>query len=316
MSRKTSDNMFLLLSKYRTEIMGLATISIFLHHLIVWNSIPGYMKYCFRFGFIGVEIFLFLSGIGLCYSIQKEPNIKKFYYKRLIRIYPSYVLVTLLSFILGHDGLWDIILRLSGLSYYTSFFTGFQQGFWYVSFILLLYFCFPVIYNIMYSNSLKFNYILLLSLLIFPYIIHFTITDYYDYCTARVFPFAIGIFLYLKRTEFQSLSRYLIISSIIIFIILNIYSLFSGTSNHKMLIQFTMLGMVAPGFSVLAAMLFQRFPNMVRRLFFLLGLISLEFYMVHLESYYFIKTPLFLFIASILLSIVIYQCSKYIKKIF
>lgn len=66
---------FSLLTKYRSAVMGLAAIWIFVFH--EWNNtfkmeIPFYIASRIKqFGYGGVDIFLFLSGIGLTYAIGK-----------------------------------------------------------------------------------------------------------------------------------------------------------------------------------------------------------------------------------------------------
>lgn len=45
------------------------------------------------FGSIGVEIFLFLSGMGLFFSMRKNENVLCFYKKRLKRLSVPYVLI-------------------------------------------------------------------------------------------------------------------------------------------------------------------------------------------------------------------------------
>lgn len=81
-------------SKYRTELMGLAIVMVVFHHLTLRTSAgllgKGYM-FLRVTGAMGVDIFLFLSGLGLFYSFRKNPDIKAFYKKRLIRIIPTYV---------------------------------------------------------------------------------------------------------------------------------------------------------------------------------------------------------------------------------
>ena len=52
---------FSVLSKYRTELLGLSAILIMLFHFHVWQLFPECSKYVLRFAFGAVDIFLFLS---------------------------------------------------------------------------------------------------------------------------------------------------------------------------------------------------------------------------------------------------------------
>lgn len=53
-----------------------------------------------RIGFYGVDIFLFLSGLGVYFSLMKRPNVLRFYKARLVRILPAYVIVACVSYCL------------------------------------------------------------------------------------------------------------------------------------------------------------------------------------------------------------------------
>ena len=60
------------ISKYRTELMGLATIFILIcHSPINGIQMPKYLEYTIVQGQIGVDLFLFLSGMGLWFSLTK-----------------------------------------------------------------------------------------------------------------------------------------------------------------------------------------------------------------------------------------------------
>ena len=52
-----------------------------------------------RCGNIGVDMFLFLSGIGLWYSWTKQPSLKHFFKRRYLRIYPAWLIMALLFYI-------------------------------------------------------------------------------------------------------------------------------------------------------------------------------------------------------------------------
>lgn len=88
--KDSSDNGFELLSKYRTVIMGFAALWILYFHsyALIFKSIPilgEIEEFIRKIGFCGVDIFFFLSGIGLTFSIKKY-SIKEFYYKRIKRM--------------------------------------------------------------------------------------------------------------------------------------------------------------------------------------------------------------------------------------
>ena len=76
-----------LLFKYRKFLMGFAALWILMTH--EWQIVTNETSFFFvtenfikRIGFCGVDIFLLLSGMGLYYSLEKNP-VSRFYYNRL-----------------------------------------------------------------------------------------------------------------------------------------------------------------------------------------------------------------------------------------
>lgn len=125
---------------YRTELMGISTWMILLLHFPLFNdtlleNIQGNL-------FLGVEIFIMLSGFGLYYSFQKNNDIKKFYFKRLYRIMPFYFFICVVYTVLKGDSMMDFILYFSTIGFY-----GGVNYDWFVPFILLFYLFYPILLN-------------------------------------------------------------------------------------------------------------------------------------------------------------------------
>ena len=59
-------------SVYRTELMGVATLMILVCHIVAYVPMPMSLYYILAFCDIGVDIFLFLSGMGIWYSIDNK----------------------------------------------------------------------------------------------------------------------------------------------------------------------------------------------------------------------------------------------------
>ena len=61
-----------LLSKYRTPLMGLSALLIIICHASTYHvEMPPVVRFLLSFGNVGVDIFLFLSGVGCCYSLNR-----------------------------------------------------------------------------------------------------------------------------------------------------------------------------------------------------------------------------------------------------
>lgn len=139
------------ISKYRKEIMGLAALWIFYFHageLLFEESRAVWLKnaewYIWKTGYCGVEIFLFLSGMGLVWAIRKE-TVKTFYCRRFWRVYPAFWLWFTVSTVIRSDSmtLADYIGRIT---FYANWAEDLLAYKWYVAAIFMFYLWFPLYY--------------------------------------------------------------------------------------------------------------------------------------------------------------------------
>lgn len=148
----------------RNELFGLSIITIIIFHYFedVGNSqITGALHaaarvYTFLIGSAGVEFFLFLSGMGLFYSMSRSPKILSFYKKRLLRVVPAYLLIgtagwIALDILIEYKGIRALVRDLSTLSFWLSG----ERLVWYISFILLMYLLFPLVFRLLDNRSEK-----------------------------------------------------------------------------------------------------------------------------------------------------------------
>ena len=70
------------ISAYRSELMGWSILWIMMLHF-TFNQIKP-LGFIAQYGFAGVDIFLFVSGFGLFYSLDKDDNLVSFYRKMLL----------------------------------------------------------------------------------------------------------------------------------------------------------------------------------------------------------------------------------------
>ena len=84
---KYSNNVNVLsrLSGYRSELMGVAMIFVYLFHSGD-IGMSQYYNVLFAHGDLGVDVFFFLSSIGLCFSLSKNSRTFDFYKRRIVRI--------------------------------------------------------------------------------------------------------------------------------------------------------------------------------------------------------------------------------------
>lgn len=142
-----------LMSRYRAPLMGMAMLCIYVTHYkkaFTVNKvfpIPWYIMNM-RFGSSGVDIFLILSGLGLCYSFSKDSNLLRFFRKRIVRLLPAYLIAQVLYFIMLmiKDGAVNYRVFFEKL-FFIRFFRNGDAAFWFIIAILICYLIFPLLYK-------------------------------------------------------------------------------------------------------------------------------------------------------------------------
>jgi peptidoglycan/LPS O-acetylase OafA/YrhL/lysophospholipase L1-like esterase len=127
------------ISTYRSELMGWAILWIMMLHFGFSAIMP--LGFIAQYGYAGVDIFMFVSGFGLFFSLDKKPSLWDFYRRRIVRIFPAYYLVGIIaSLFIFHDSLFQYLYRYSTV----GFWIGGIFNDWYVPSIMLLYLLSPV----------------------------------------------------------------------------------------------------------------------------------------------------------------------------
>ena len=140
------------LSRYRSELMGVSMLVIMLFH--VGGMRHDTIWYCMsRCGNVGVDMFLFLSGIGLWYAWTKvlpsplspQPSPLLYFYKRrLVRIYPTWLLLSSLYYVpLLIEGKFTLWQTIGNVLIGWRLWSGFVDEFWFIPMILVFYLVSP-----------------------------------------------------------------------------------------------------------------------------------------------------------------------------
>ena len=151
--------------------MGIACILIIFAHSFFLSEKTSLIYFFRTKSQIGVDIFLFLSGIGLYYSYIKNNNIKEFYLKRFSRILPLYfiiIIIWLSFFDKNINTFMDFFNRIT----FIDFFIDDDFSHWFIIFILLMYLIFPILYKILfveieYEKTYLFIITLILTVVIY-----------------------------------------------------------------------------------------------------------------------------------------------------
>jgi len=104
----------ILVGKNRDYLYGISIVAVILHHYGLFLSNYGIFSspllMFFDNGNLGVDVFLFCSGYGLCMSFDRlkasyDKPLLSFYKRRLSRIFPQYAIVVCVIILLFYNNL-------------------------------------------------------------------------------------------------------------------------------------------------------------------------------------------------------------------
>ena len=296
-------NGFQLISKYRGAIMGIAALWIFFFHTWTlmsvapkegsFNLIYSLELYFKRIGFTGVDIFIFISGIGLTFAIKKESTLT-FFYKRLRRIaLPSLVIGIILG-ITQNQGLAEIIRNISGYNFFTKDIYSFL---WFIHAIIIFYILFPLYWKLFgkAENKILFTTNLILIWLIITLLVRDSLRyDFFGF-TNRIPIFLLGILIgYLTQKYKDAAFSLNIYVTLTIVLSVGLYLAYLANFKKMKLIvpcgnSFLPSFLIASSLTFLIAKLleiterhFPRFGKVVVTILSFFGSISLELYCVQI----------------------------------
>ena len=209
--------------------MGIATLFVLLLHGNAFNW-PEKIHFILKIiaeGNVGVDIFLFLSGIGLYFSMRKNANILEFYGRRFLRIIPSYLILaiplyTILVLILDSKSFFDYIMNLSSVGFWLPNFR--DSASWYVAFIIPLYLLYPLLYycfDRFYEKKIYFFFTFIVLALLLELLLDIFCQEYFtqiEIAISRLPIFITGCYcanLVYEKAEIKLLSIKLILWGII-----------------------------------------------------------------------------------------------------
>lgn len=153
------------LSTYRSELMGWSIIWIMMLHFQFHIIKP--LGFISQYGFSGVEIFLFVSGLGIYYSLDNDAALLSFYKKRFLRLFPVYYFIGIFaSFFVLHDDLFHYLYRFSTIGFWTQDKCFFE---WYVPSLVMLYIAAPLMKKMVDSRYRLALAIIAVSILVGSY---------------------------------------------------------------------------------------------------------------------------------------------------
>lgn len=170
----------------RPFLMGIAMIIIIVYHLFCWVHNPIGQ---FNIGYVGVDIFLFLSGLGLSYSYENN-SITQFYKNRIKRIYPIYLISVVATYLIYNLDwtLFDLLANISAIGLYTK--GGVCRYDWYLESLFTLYILFPLFY---YYGKIRMGGMVFLIIVVSFIFFKYDIPWWYECFGARLPIFLYGV---------------------------------------------------------------------------------------------------------------------------
>lgn len=205
-----------ILSRYRSQIMGVAIIWIMLFH--GGEFYPEMMKdipllgYIVDRGMMGVEMFLFVSGMGLYFSFTKDDHIKSFYLKRINRVLIPYLVISLPFWIWRNVWIRGDIKALFMDISQLSFWIDGDRSMWYIALTLLLYAVYPLLFKVFLKDdsSVKKGIFMGVSLLL-PIVFFMVSPSWFskiEIAIWRISSFVLGCVLAKWIMEGRKISKY------------------------------------------------------------------------------------------------------------
>lgn len=266
--------------------MGLSTIFIIVCHAGAYIPLNFLVSRLFSLCNVGVDIFLCLSGIGLCYSLEKNAisswgGVIHWYSKRYARILIPYLLITL-PFTLYHAYLeswtfFDIAQYLSFVTFWTS-----HRGMWFIALLVPLYLVAPLLHTFLKRvPSIKACVLVLLCVIVY----HIPLCLWSDtannvlkniqFCIIRVPSFIIGMAVARWVRDERQISMLWVIT----LLILSAIVLLGGkhtVNMHYMIMAFPLI-------CILCYLLNLRVITCLRSMLSFMGKISLESYLFNVN---------------------------------
>lgn len=309
-------------SHHRTEIMRVSMLAVILFHQYFTSAIP--FNFFHFFGYWGVDVFLFLSGMGIVNSIKKYPT-SIYFKRRFTRILPSCILCGTLKYIIFNLFGTSIAVLKEGLNICILSMVGLDS--WYIYTILIFYAIAPLLYIIIQKAPL-----ITIICIAFLYIINgLTVRPMvgFDWMSPegilgwtieRLPVFTCGMMISI----WKSLDRKILTYSFIFLILAIILKLLEKLCTPFPVLQVCIMMTLAigmPSLIFITIFFLQYTPQVLKAIFSFFGTYSLEIYLVHgfifwaLKIIYACISPWLLMpIAFILTCLSAYFCKKIVDK--
>ncbi len=289
MNLKIKDIELANISRFRGEQMGIAMIFIILFHISLPQSDAFFGLR--RMGNVGVDMFLFLSGIGLWFSWAKNPSYKHFFKRRYIRIYPAWLIIASIFYIQRFHG-GDIMAWIDLIGDITinwDFWLHDELNFWYIPATMMLYIFAPFYMELIKKHPIYrwMPVVMILWCNLVEYVtpIHQAV-GHLEIFWSRVPIFFIGINMGEMVRQKKTLDGASIWMIILLFVMTLTSSIFLEQQKHGQFPLYVERMLYIPLTITSILMLnrvFRRTPKWFNNAFKFVGALSLECYLIHIH---------------------------------
>lgn len=279
------------ISTYRGQQMGVAMIIIMFFHVYLSRWSPFYGLY--RMGNVGVDIFLFLSGVGLWFSWVKTPSLKHFFARRYMRVYPAWFVIALLFYGQRFNGNW--LYLIDNITINWNFWRYGELTFWFLPAIMLLYAFAPFYIKLIRQNNV-YRW-LPVMMIVWSVMVQWIPTLHANFNHLEIFWSRIPIFLIginmgesvMGKRTIKGNSTYLLILFFALTLGSSIYLEQQLHGKFPLFIERMLYIPLTITFVLLLNNLLKYSPVWLNKAFAFIGTISLEVYLIHVE---FVLKPL------------------------
>lgn len=303
-------------SKYRSELMGYSMIGVLICHIIVFGDLEEYKVSeitSYFSGWLHTPGFLFLSGLGIFYSLSNDSDPLLFYTRRFYRFFLPFLILAIpfwsAVMIFKHESIWFLIRCITTWEFWVN---GNYMGMWYIAISLVLYVSSPLFYKFVKNRTAP-PIVKILLLIIAAVLLDILVSTIYPsyYAVIKIglsripYYFLGFLFAYLLKLQLDRKKELLVI---ILILLVGCYPLIS--TSHVIYIGLLRVACSVIVLSSAFSLLHNSSISFINRFVSWFGTYSLELYILHL--YFFgvcgivLKTsPLIQIVVSVVLSVIL-----------
>lgn len=278
-------------SEYRSALMGTAMLLIIMfhtgmdHRYFMWGFI--------KCGNVGVDVFLFLSGIGLWYSWSKCSSLRHFFFRRYLRVYPTWIILAPFFYIpnyLYHTSYSRNIPDLiANITFNWSFWRVDDLTFWYVPAIMMMYLFAPFYMNLIKKYPV-YRWLPIIAIM-FCFVQQYVgpVHEYVGHVEifwSRIPIFLLGINcgeMVKNGKNIDGTAIWLILLAFVLSLVVCVNFEMSWRGRYPQFLERLNYIPLTVSFILLMVQLFKHYPKWLLKWLSFIGGISLEIYLLHLH---------------------------------